>query len=62
MAAPSHPCLTEASPAAPVISSPPGFVMAAAKRAVAIEPVPAPTIGGSIPSIVQRRMIGATVV
>lgn len=38
----------------------PAFVEAAARRAVAIESVPAPTIDNSIPSIVQRRGFGAT--
>ena len=40
--------------------SPPAFVTAAASRAVAIEPVPAPTIGSSIPSSVQSRVVGGT--
>ena len=48
------------SPAAPVMPSPPAFVTAAARRAVAIEPVPAPTIGSRIPRSEQSRVVGGT--
>ena len=44
------------SPAAPVIPSPPAFVTAAASSAVAIDPVPAPKIGSSMPISSQTRV------
>ncbi len=48
------------SPAAPVMPSPPALVTAAASSGVAIEPVPAPTIGSAIPISSQNGVLRFT--